>query len=101
MPGSNLNARIASAVCIDQHNRLWIGTDGGGINVLENGRRTATYTVHNGNLSGNSIQTALCDSEGNLWFGLFRKGIMYFDTAKASCISIARNNRSANCFHKN
>ena len=84
MPGSNLNARIASAVCIDQHNRLWIGTDGGGINVLENGRRTATYTVHNGNLSGNSIQTALCDSEGNLWFGLFRKGIMYFDNQKQS-----------------
>lgn len=84
MPGSNLNARIASAVCMDRHNRLWIGTDGGGINVLEDGRRTATYMVQNGSLSGNSIQTALCDSEGNLWFGLFRKGIMYFDSQKQS-----------------
>ncbi len=80
IPGSNLNARIASAVCIDREGKLWVGTDGGGINVLENGQRIATYTSRNGSISGNSIQTAYCDTQGNLWFGLFRKGIMYYDS---------------------
>lgn len=78
-PGSNLNAHIASAVCIDLQGNLWVGTDGGGINVLKNGQRTATYTEANSALSGNSIQTALCDRKGNLWFGIFNGGIMYYN----------------------
>lgn len=78
-PGSNLNAHIASAVCIDKQGTLWVGTDGGGINVLENGQRIATYTENSGNLSGNSIQAALCDQKGNLWFGIFYGGIMFYD----------------------
>lgn len=78
-PGSNLNAHIASAVCIDTQGTLWVGTDGGGINVLKGGKRIATYTEEYGNLSGNSVQTALCDKQGNLWFGIFNGGIMYYD----------------------
>lgn len=78
-PGSNLNAHIASAVCLDRQGTLWVGTDGGGINVLKDGKRVATYTEENGNLSGNSVQTALCDKRGNLWFGIFNGGIMYYD----------------------
>lgn len=78
-PGSNLNAHIASAICIDSSGALWVGTDGGGINVLTHGKRTATYTTENRKLSGNSIQTALCDKKGNLWFGIFYGGIMYYN----------------------
>lgn len=80
LPGSNLNAHIASAVCLDTQGTLWVGTDGGGINVLKNGIRTATYTEEDGSLSGNSVQTALCDRQGNLWFGIFNGGIMFYDT---------------------
>lgn len=83
-PGSNLNARITSTICMDRQSRLWVGTDGGGINVLENGQRTKTYTVHNSHISGNSIQASCCDSEGNLWFGIYEGGIMYYDTRRAA-----------------
>lgn len=79
---SNLNTPIASAVCLDKQNYLWVGTDGGGINVLKDGQRIATYTEQTNNLSGNSIQTALCDKQGNLWFGIFYGGIMFYDTQK-------------------
>ena len=82
--GSDLSTRIVSTVCMDRKERLWIGTDGGGINVLENGQRTATYTAHGGQISGNSIQTSLCDSEGNLWFGIYEGGIIFYDTTKGS-----------------
>lgn len=78
-PGSNLNAHIASSVCLDTQRTLWVGTDGGGINVLKDGKRIATYTEENGSLSGNSVQTALCDQQGNLWFGIFNGGIMFYD----------------------
>lgn len=78
-PGSNLNAHIASAVCMDKQDNLWVGTDGGGINVLKDGVRIATYTEQTDNLSGNSIQTALCDRKGDLWFGVFYGGIMFYD----------------------
>lgn len=80
LPEGNLNSHIASAVCIDAEGALWVGTDGGGINVLTHGKRTATYTAEDGTISGNSIQTALCDKKGNLWFGVFYGGIMYYDT---------------------
>lgn len=78
-PESSLSTQIASAVCIDKQGLLWIGTDGGGINVLKDGQRIATYTEESGHLSGNSVQTALCDQKGNLWFGIFNGGIMYYN----------------------
>ena len=59
---------------------IYVGTDGGGINVLKNGQRIATYTEESGHLSGNSVQTALCDQKGNLWFGIFNGGIMFYNT---------------------
>ena len=78
-PESSLSTQIASAVCIDKQGLLWIGTDGGGINILKDGQRIATYTEESGHLSGNSVQTALCDQKGNLWFGIFNGGIMYYN----------------------
>ena len=51
---------------------------------LKTDKRTATYTAHGGQISGNSIQTSLCDSEGNLWFGIYEGGIMFYETGKGS-----------------
>lgn len=77
--GSNLNSKIASGVCMDKAGNLWIGTDGGGINLFRNGKRIAVYNTENGSLKGNTIQAALCDSKGGLWFGIFFGGIAYYD----------------------
>ena len=83
-PESSLSTQIASAVCIDKQGLLWIGTDGGGFNVLKAGQRIDTYTEESGHLSGNSVQTALCDKKGNLWFGIFNGGIMYYNIQSKS-----------------
>lgn len=37
--------------------------------------RVAVYKEETGDLTDNSIQAALCDSEGNLWFGSFMGGV--------------------------
>lgn len=77
---SQLNTYIVSAVCVDRQGKIWVGTDGGGLNILKNNKRIATYTKENKSLSGNSVQTALCDQNGNLWFGIFYGGIMFYDS---------------------
>ena len=42
---------------------------------LDKGKRVAVYKEETGDLTDNSIQAALCDSEGNLWFGSFMGGV--------------------------
>ena len=70
---------------MDKAGNLWIGTDGGGINVFNKGRRIAIYNADNKKFRSNTVQAALCDSKGGLWFGLFYGGIAYYTPrAKAS-----------------
>ena len=44
----------------------------------------AVYKEETGDLPDNSIQAALCDSEGNLWFGSFMGGVDFYDVKKKS-----------------
>lgn len=76
----NLNCKIALGVCMDHDGKLWIGTDGGGINVFDGEKRIAVYDTSNSCLNGNTVQTAMCDSKGGLWFGNFFGGIVHYDT---------------------
>ena len=82
--GSSLNNKTASSVCVARDGKLWIGNDGGGINVFDKGKRVAVYKEETGDLTDNSIQAALCDSEGNLWFGSFMGGVDFYDVKKKS-----------------
>lgn len=74
--GNNLSSKIASSVCIDRDRRLWIGTNGGGINLFDHGQRKAIYNFDRESPTGNTVQASLCDSQGGLWFGLFFGGIV-------------------------
>lgn len=42
----------------------------------------AVYKEETGDLTDNSIQAALCDSEGNLWFGSFMGGVDFYDVKR-------------------
>lgn len=74
-----LTCKIVSSVCIDRKGNLWIGMDGGEINLFNQGKRIACYNKQNKHLSGAPIQASICDSKGGVWFGLFYGGILYFD----------------------
>lgn len=74
-----LTDKMISSVCVDTTGKLWIGTDKGDINVFEKGKRVAVYGRGSGDLNGNPVQASLCDSEGNLWFGLFNGGVCYYN----------------------
>ena len=51
----------------DSRGYLWIGTEGGGVNMFD-GRKFANYTIQHG-LCDNVIRTVFEDSRGNMWFG--------------------------------
>ena len=52
---------------LDPRNRLWIGTDLGGLNLYQGGKFSA-YTTKNG-LSHNFVRAACVDRSGTLWVG--------------------------------
>jgi signal transduction histidine kinase len=60
-----LSADDVRAIAEDQDGGLWVGTEGGGLNRLRDGRFTC-FTKTNG-LPGNSISAIEVDSDGVLW----------------------------------
>lgn len=78
----NLTNKMVNSVCADNEGKLWIGTNNGDINVFEKNRRVAVYGKNDGDLNGNPVQASLCDSKGNLWFGLFIGGVCRYDKVR-------------------
>jgi len=66
------------SMCLDQSNRLWIGTWGGGLSMFDPETQVfRNYTVKHG-LPGNYILAIKEGSDGNLWIGS-NKGLSKFD----------------------
>ena len=78
---STLSNRTAASVAVDKDGLVWVGTDGGGVNVFDADRRVALYNSLGGSPRGNHIQAALCDDRNNMWFGAFNGGLFFFDRA--------------------
>ncbi|MFH2095627.1 MAG: two-component regulator propeller domain-containing protein, partial [Bacteroidota bacterium] len=64
------------SLCQDKKGFLWIGTNGGGVNIYD-GQVFRNLTTDDG-LAGNLIYCIVQDSKGNMWFGT-DQGISMFD----------------------
>jgi len=73
-----LNNNIVSAVIQGPDGKIWIGTDHGGINIVDKRKRTVSFLVNSWSdprsLSENSINTLYKDSTGMIWAGTFKNG---------------------------
>ncbi|KEO73800.1 hybrid sensor histidine kinase/response regulator transcription factor [Anditalea andensis] len=80
--GHRLNSDLVSAVIEDEDGNIWIGTDHGGINLLDKsnfGVRHIMQDNENPNsLSQNSIYALHKDQEGIIWVGTYKNGLNYF-----------------------
>ncbi|UAB83246.1 response regulator [Zunongwangia sp. SCSIO 43204] len=77
-----LSSNLISAIEKDVNGNIWIGSDLGGINVVDVNDLSVRYIKNNaeiGNtLSHNSITSLYADQDGILWIGTFKNGIDYY-----------------------
>ena len=81
---NSLSHRIASGLCLDKRNSLWIATDGGGIDVYRINEKVANFSRTNGIIVENNILSAYADSGGSLWFGTFDGNIIRYNPGSGS-----------------
>ena len=67
MTKEGLSNDVVLSLHEDRSGALWIGTDGGGLNRLRNGRFTV-YTTKEG-LADDAVYAITEDGKGNLWAG--------------------------------
>ena len=68
---------------VRQGDRLWLGTEGGGLYYYDRDRGIVhAYSHRSGSnsLSYDYVKTLLADGSGNLWIGMYRGGIDCLDT---------------------
>lgn len=74
---TNLNIKT---LMTDSQNRLYIGTEGNGIKQYDrDNNQIVDCNINIGvfDLSSSKIHSILEDNEGNLWFGIFQKGLVF------------------------
>jgi len=80
-PGA-LNNNFINGVLQDAKGRIWIGTDHGGVNLLNKKDFSVRYLTHKEDdlksLSQNSILCLYKDPSEIIWVGTFKKGISFY-----------------------
>src|SRR5205085_1460944 len=60
----------------DRKGNLWIGTDGGGLNLYNRNTNSFIHYLHNdadsSSIKDNSVRSIYEDTQGNLWVGTYR-----------------------------
>jgi signal transduction histidine kinase/ligand-binding sensor domain-containing protein/CheY-like chemotaxis protein/AraC-like DNA-binding protein len=87
-------------MCQDKKGFLWFGTDGDGLfRAAPDGNILKRYYADGkaGSLTDNAILSGYCDSDNNLWFGTYAKGLFKYDSHSDSFINYSHvpgNNKS-------
>ncbi|MXV51820.1 response regulator [Pedobacter sp. HMF7647] len=80
-PAHRLNSNVINNVVQADDNNIWIGTDHGGINIVDPSTYKVTYVVSKEDdpksLSGNSVNLYK-DNSGIIWIGTFKQGADYY-----------------------
>lgn len=77
MINQQLKDRFITAVTLDRHGRMWVGTYGRGVAVFGlDGKLLADYEMANGFIS-NAVNDIHCDSQGAVWVAT-RQGVAVF-----------------------
>jgi ligand-binding sensor domain-containing protein/DNA-binding response OmpR family regulator len=66
---AKLNSENSLCIYKDFQNRIWAGTEGGGLNLYDAQKKTFIPVHSEWNLPGDNIFSILGDKQGNLWLG--------------------------------
>lgn len=80
---NRLNNDVVYGITQDEKGIIWIGTDHGGINLINKKDFSVGYLMHNpedpGSLAQNSVYALYKDNAGIIWVGTYKKGISYYN----------------------
>lgn len=81
-PTGRLTTNLISDVKQDDKGLLWIGTDHGGINIVNKKDFSVVHIFHDDqddkSLAQNSVSSMYRDDEGIIWIGTFKHGVNYY-----------------------
>ncbi|RPD42034.1 hybrid sensor histidine kinase/response regulator transcription factor [Chitinophaga barathri] len=77
-----LNNDIVNSIIQDAHGRMWIGTDHGGVNVVDKKDFSTTYITNRiedtKSIAENAIYALYKDDQGIIWCGTYKRGVSYY-----------------------
>jgi signal transduction histidine kinase/ligand-binding sensor domain-containing protein/DNA-binding response OmpR family regulator len=77
-----INADLVSKVVQADNGLIWVGTDHGGINVIDKKDFSIQYILNKPeeekSISQNTTRTIYKDDDGIMWLGTFKKGVSYY-----------------------
>lgn len=80
--GLRLNNNIVRGIVQDSHGIVWVGTDHGGVNLIDKKNHEVRFAMNNPedsrSLGQNSINTMYKDDTGIIWIGTFKQGLSYY-----------------------
>lgn len=79
--GEVLSANSVLSVVVDNNNRLWVGKDGGLLEMYDGDRLEDSFSKEKGTLPGSIVQASYKDAGGSLWFGFFNEGACRYDNS--------------------
>lgn len=93
MAGS-LSSNIVESLSLDQNQNLWLGTEGGGIDILDIKKGNFSYILpgeDKGMLSSESVFSIYQDREMRTWIGTLKGGINIIEPSKKRFQSFEHN----------
>ena len=80
-PDLRLNSNVINTIVQGDDNNIWIGTDHGGINLVDESTHKITYLLNRDDdiksLRGNSV-VLYKDNTGIIWTGTYKQGVSYY-----------------------
>lgn len=86
-PGLQLNTQIVTGITQDYDGVIWIGTDHGGVNLIDKKRMSIRYMLNDAedhtSISQNSIYAVYKDNDEVIWLGTYKQGVNYYNNKRA------------------
>jgi signal transduction histidine kinase/ligand-binding sensor domain-containing protein/DNA-binding response OmpR family regulator len=107
---SSISPGVIKALLEDKTGHLWIGTENGGLDIIDlNNFQEDKVVFHhnrhdpfdNTSLSNNSIYSLFEDCEGGIWIGTYGDGVNYYHPQKEKFVHIKQQLNNSNSLNNN
>lgn len=82
-----LNIPIVTGITQDHEGLIWVGTDHGGVNLIDKKAETVRYLLNDAEdpttISQNSIYSLYKDNVDVIWLGTYKQGVNFYNKTRA------------------